>query len=407
MINQSSQREGELVLDLLDNGLEVAYFLYEENDENSIEKQQYLATLPRHRNGLSLPANLSTIDTVISKYRDTVGNFLIRLSNPADVELIASSALALIKTPGDYSIEIFLSLPSGILDIPLAKALVSKHEHLHLLVEPSFTSEQVSDLPHLSHLKLTTTTADHTTNTTTTTTTQQHQQTISLIDLFLATIRTDRSDGLITTVVCDEHQRCLGLVYSSPASVSQAFLKRQGIYFSRSRQGLWHKGESSGMTQALREIRLDCDRDALRYSVYQEGHPPAFCHLLTRSCWGEQNGLFKLQHTLQQRKEHAPPGSYTQKLFQDNGLLRQKLLEEVQELVEAEEKDHIASEAADVLYFMMTRCIAAGVTLEDIERYLDLRSLKITRRPGLAKEWRTAAAEQALSQTADQKKSEK
>lgn len=240
---------------------------------------------------------------------------------------------------------------------------MGKHEHLHLLVEPSFTAEQVSELPHLSHLKLT---ADHAT----------HRN--SLIDLFLATIRTDRSDGLITTVVCDEHQRCLGLVYSSPASVNQAFLKRQGIYFSRSRQELWHKGESSGMTQALREIRLDCDRDALRYSVYQEGHPPAFCHLLTRTCWGEQNGLFKLQHTLQQRKEHAPPGSYTQKLFQDSGLLRQKLLEEVQELVEAEEKDHIASEAADVLYFMMTRCIAAGVTLEDIERYLDLRSLKVS-----------------------------
>jgi phosphoribosyl-ATP pyrophosphohydrolase/phosphoribosyl-AMP cyclohydrolase/histidinol dehydrogenase len=86
-------------------------------------------------------------------------------------------------------------------------------------------------------------------------------------------------------------------------------------------------------------------------------------------------------------------GSYTKRLFDDPDLLRRKLLEEVQELVEAEEPDHIAAEAADVLYFTLTRCVAAGVGLSDIERHLDQRTLKVTRRPGNAKAWRTQAAE--------------
>ena len=68
----------------------------------------------------------------------------------------------------------------------------------------------------------------------------------------------------------------------------------------------------------------------------------------------------------------------------------------VQELVEAEEPDHIAAEAADVLYFVMTRCVAGGVGIKDIEKHLDQRSAKVTRRPGLTKDWRTEAAENCL-----------
>ena len=60
-------------------------------------------------------------------------------------------------------------------------------------------------------------------------------------------------------------------------------------------------------------------------------------------------------------------------------MLREKLLEEVQELIEAEEPDHIAAEAADVIYFLMTRCVAAGVGIADIERHLDMRSFKVRR----------------------------
>lgn len=214
--------------------------------------------------------------------------------------------------------------------------------------------------------------------------------------LFISTIKTDREDCLYTTVVCDEQNSCLGLVYSNKSSVRQALSEKRGIYWSRSRGGFWRKGDTSGMYQSLLSVRLDCDGDALKYNVIQYGKPAAFCHLLTRTCWGEENGLKHLQTILEDRRENAPVGSYTKRLFDDPSLLQKKLLEEVQELVEAEDKDHIAAEAADVTYFMMTRCVAAGVTISDIEKHLDKRSLKISRRPGNAKEYRTENANAIL-----------
>lgn len=216
------------------------------------------------------------------------------------------------------------------------------------------------------------------------------------LGLFISTIKTDRDDGLYTTVVCDEQNSCLGLVYSNKSSVRQALSEKRGIYWSRSRGGLWRKGDTSGMYQSLLSVRLDCDGDALKYTVIQHGRPAAFCHLLTRTCWGEENGLKHLQTILEDRRENAPAGSYTKRLFDDPSLLQKKLLEEVQELVEAQDKDHIAAEAADVTYFMMTRCVAAGVTISDIEKHLDKRSLKISRRPGNAKEYRTQNANAIL-----------
>jgi len=77
-------------------------------------------------------------------------------------------------------------------------------------------------------------------------------------------------------------------------------------------------------------------------------------------------------------------------------LLRNKLLEEAQELAEATEKDHVAAEAADLLYFAMVRVVAAGATLADIEAHLDYRSLKVQRRPGNAKKERIEAAAKIL-----------
>lgn len=201
---------------------------------------------------------------------------------------------------------------------------------------------------------------------------------LDLIDVFYATLRSDRPDGLITTVVCDEHDVCLGLVYSNATSVRAAVIEGRGIYWSRSRGGLWRKGDTSGMHQELLSIQADCDCDALRFRVIQRGSPPAFCHLNTRTCWGHEHGFLKLQSILQDRLLAAPPGSYTKRLFDDPEFLQKKLLEEAQELVEAKDPDHIAAEAADVMYFMMTRCVAGGVTLRDIERHLDRRTLKVT-----------------------------
>lgn len=111
----------------------------------------------------------------------------------------------------------------------------------------------------------------------------------------VACARSDRPDGLYTTVVSDESGKTLGLVYSSADSILEAIRSRRGVYYSRSRGGLWRKGDTSGCWQALRCIKLDCDSDALLYIVKQMGAVPAFCHLNTRTCWGEDGGVTALE----------------------------------------------------------------------------------------------------------------
>jgi phosphoribosyl-ATP pyrophosphohydrolase len=200
---------------------------------------------------------------------------------------------------------------------------------------------------------------------------------LDLADAIMAPLVTDRPDGLYPTVVVDERGACLGLVYSSQESIREAVRRRMGIYQSRSR-GLWVKGETSGATQELLRIDLDCDRDGPRFVVRQHG--PGFCHLDTRSCWGEDTGLGQLARTLAQRRAHAPAGSYTAKLFADPALLAAKLREEADELAEAKDREHVIWEAADVLYFTLARLAAEGIDLAEVEAHLDRRALKVTRR---------------------------
>ncbi|KAI1795194.1 histidine biosynthesis trifunctional-protein [Ganoderma leucocontextum] len=209
---------------------------------------------------------------------------------------------------------------------------------------------------------------------------------INIADAFLASITSDRKDGLFPTVVSSHPDggRTLGLVYSSFESVQESIVSGKGVYQSR-KHGLWRKGETSGATQDVVRIRLDCDADALEFSVVQHG--AGFCHLEQQSCFGsgELSGLSALEHTLKSRLESAPQGSYTRRLFEDPELLRSKIMEEADELCRAETPEEIAFEAADLLYFALTRCLAGGVTLADIARSLDQKAKKVTRRPGNAK----------------------
>lgn len=191
----------------------------------------------------------------------------------------------------------------------------------------------------------------------------------------------DRPDGLIPTVVCDENGVALGLVYSSEESVGEALATQTGVYQSRKR-GLWYKGASSGDTQELLRISLDCDNDALKFVVKQKGR---FCHLEQAGCFGELKGISKLEKTLFSRKESAPAGSYTARLFSDEKLLRAKIMEEAEELCDAKTAQEVAFEAADLIYFALTKAVSAGVTLADIEKSLDAKSYKVTRRTGDAK----------------------
>jgi phosphoribosyl-AMP cyclohydrolase / phosphoribosyl-ATP pyrophosphohydrolase len=203
-----------------------------------------------------------------------------------------------------------------------------------------------------------------------------------LADATAACLRSDRPDGLFPTVVCDEHGVALGLAYSNLESLRAAIAQRRGVYHSRTR-GLWIKGETSGQTQELLKVDLDCDRDTLRFTVRQSG--PGFCHNATWTCWGNSAGLPHLARTLAQRARAAAPGSYTARLFADPALLRSKLLEEAGELADARDPDHVAHETADLIYFALAAAARAGVSLELVERELERRSLTITRRPGDAK----------------------
>jgi phosphoribosyl-ATP pyrophosphohydrolase/phosphoribosyl-AMP cyclohydrolase/histidinol dehydrogenase len=205
---------------------------------------------------------------------------------------------------------------------------------------------------------------------------------INIGEAYATCLVSDRPDGLFATVVVDEHGVCLGLVYSSIASICESIKLGQGVYHSRHR-GLWQKGLTSGATQTLLKIDTDCDRDALRYTVHQHGK--GFCHLDTRTCFGPDGGISELSEKLIRRHASAPPGSYTARLFSDQALLHSKIMEEAGELCTAKSKDEVAWEAADLIYFALTKCVAEGVNLVDVEKHLDARGKKVTRRPGDAK----------------------
>lgn len=220
---------------------------------------------------------------------------------------------------------------------------------------------------------------------------------LALAEAIAAPLTSDRADGLWPTVVCDERGIALGLAWSSATSLARALETGHGVYHSR-RRGLWLKGETSGATQELLRIDLDCDRDALRFVVRQHG--PGFCHQGTAGCWGEAEGLARLERTLAARREGSPPGSYTRRLFDDPALLRAKLVEEAGELADAEGAEAIAAEAADLLYFASVALARAGVPLAAAERALDRRALAVTRRPGDAKP--AAGPPPAASDTAEE-----
>ena len=152
-------------------------------------------------------------------------------------------------------------------------------------------------------------------------------------------------------------------------------------FFSRSRQALWHKGGTSGHTQAVKAIRYDCDGDALLALVQPAG--PA-CHTGKRSCFyrGELEPqapaevLAALERTIDSRARSRPDGSYTVALLDDPALAGAKVQEEAEEVVRAareESDERVAEESADVLYHLAVLLRGRNLGLADAERVLDGR----------------------------------
>jgi phosphoribosyl-ATP pyrophosphohydrolase/phosphoribosyl-AMP cyclohydrolase len=197
-------------------------------------------------------------------------------------------------------------------------------------------------------------------------------------------------DGLVPVVAQEQRTGdVLMVAYADRAALERTAETGHAHYFSRSRNRIWRKGESSGHVQHVSEIRLDCDGDTILYRVEQEG--PA-CHTGTRTCFStvklpdgtaaasEDPGghvLTRLAATISRRAADRPQGSYTAKLL-DRGLTKvsQKVGEEAVEVVvaaNAEDDERLASEAADLLYHLLVLLHARGVPLDRVWRALELR----------------------------------
>jgi len=189
--------------------------------------------------------------------------------------------------------------------------------------------------------------------------------------------------GLIPAIVVDaETKKVLTLAYMNRESLQISMEKGLTCFWSRSRQELWLKGETSGNYQHIVSITADCDCDALTVLVKKDG--PA-CHTGTDSCFtnevfsnGEEpfsmEGLYAL---LKGRKETLPEGSYTTYLFQ-KGLdkILKKVGEESTEVIigaKSNDKAETVYEIADLAYHVMVLMVEMGITVEDIRKELGSR----------------------------------
>lgn len=201
-------------------------------------------------------------------------------------------------------------------------------------------------------------------------------------DAFAAPL-TGGPDTLWPTLVCDESGRALGLAWSSRPSLRLAVAERRGIYWSRSRNAIWIKGKTSGNVQQLLAVDADCDRDALRFIVRQQG--PGFCHRGTRSCFRDRFDLGSLERVIASRRAGSDPASRTQRLLSEPDLLEAKLAEEATELAHAESRDDVVHEAADLVYLVIAALARSGASVADVEAELARRHLAVSRRPMEAK----------------------
>jgi len=156
-------------------------------------------------------------------------------------------------------------------------------------------------------------------------------------------------------------------------ALHETFKRGNLCYYSRTRQKLWMKGETSGNTLKVQRLRGDCDRDAILATVEPAG---PVCHTGAWSCFstGRRYTWDYLQSIITERFSNPIPGSYTATL--DDELVREKLIEEAQELCGAKTRDEIVWEAADLLYFCTTLITRAGVSVEKVLSELERRHKK-------------------------------
>jgi phosphoribosyl-ATP pyrophosphohydrolase/phosphoribosyl-AMP cyclohydrolase len=196
------------------------------------------------------------------------------------------------------------------------------------------------------------------------------------------------AQGLVPVVVQDWRSgEVLTLAYANAEAVARTRETGELHLWSRSRQELWHKGATSGNTQAVKALRVDCDGDALLALVEPAG--PA-CHTGARTCFftgdleppAPHEVLPALERTLTARQAERPAGSYTVALLDDPARIGEKVEEEAEEVVRAareETDDRVDNEAADVLYHLLVLLRSRGRSLADATEVLSTRSARGSR----------------------------
>lgn len=197
----------------------------------------------------------------------------------------------------------------------------------------------------------------------------------------MQTIDFQKTAGLVPAIIQDARTgKVLMLGYMNQEAYDKTLATKLVTFFSRSRQTLWTKGETSGNYLHLQSIAVDCDGDTLLIQAIPDGPT---CHKGTDTCWGDTNEgspllfLSELQDFIEKRHEEMPEGSYTTSLFKD-GLNRmaQKVGEEALEtVIEATNgtNDRLIYECSDMFYHLIVLLTHKGLRIEDIARELQTR----------------------------------
>lgn len=191
----------------------------------------------------------------------------------------------------------------------------------------------------------------------------------------------DKCGGLVPAIIQDAKTRnVLMLGFMNQEAYDETVATKHVTFWSRTRNCLWTKGETSGHFLNLVSIQNDCDNDTLLVKVNPVGPT---CHTGTDTCWGEENNsnpiefLSELQDFIELRHEQMPEGSYTTKLFSDGvNKMAQKVGEEALEtVIEATNgtKEHLVYEASDLLYHLVVLLTSKGLRIEDVAEELHRR----------------------------------
>lgn len=191
----------------------------------------------------------------------------------------------------------------------------------------------------------------------------------------------EKMGGLVPAIIQDADTRqVLMLGFMNQEAYDKTLLTGKVTFWSRSRQTLWTKGETSGNYLDLVSISADCDNDTLLVRVHPHGPT---CHTGTDTCWGEENSasplqfLAELQDFIEKRKHDMPEGSYTTSLFSKGiNKIAQKVGEEALEtVIEATNgtPEHLVYEASDLLYHLIVLLTEKGLRIEDIADELHRR----------------------------------